>query len=142
MEEAVLDVELFGHPSAPDRLLDGTIRHPAAAHILDAASREPGAAAEEGARCKDARYPPTAGKVVLPCAVERWGRVDGRLDGLLDDLAVLAAHRQRERGLLPTRWRARWRTQISVHLALGVSRALLDALPAGVKPCGPLRSRE
>ena len=85
---------------------------------------------------------PTAGKVVLPCAVETWGRVDGRLDGLLDDLAVLAAHRQRERGLLPTRWRAEWRTQISVQLALGVSRALLDALPAGVKPCGPLRSRE
>ncbi|CAK0904172.1 unnamed protein product [Prorocentrum cordatum] len=76
------------------------------------------------------------------CAVETWGRVDGRLGGLLDDLAVLAAHRQRERGLLPTRWRAKWRTQISVQLALGVSRALLDALPAGVKPCGPLRSRE
>jgi len=31
--EAVLDVELFGHTTAPDRLLDGTVRHPAALHI-------------------------------------------------------------------------------------------------------------
>ena len=139
LEEAVLDVELFGHPSAPDRLLDGTVRHPAAAHILEAASRQPGAAAEEGARCKEERYPPTAGKVVLPCAVETWGRIDVRLDGLLDELAVLAAHRQRERGLLPTRWRAKWRTQVSVQLALGVARALLDAVPPGIKPCGALR---
>ena len=30
-KEAVLDIELFGHPTAPDLLLDGTVRHPAAA---------------------------------------------------------------------------------------------------------------
>ncbi|CAK0868423.1 unnamed protein product [Prorocentrum cordatum] len=30
LEEVVLDVDLCGHPSAPDRMMDGNIRHPAA----------------------------------------------------------------------------------------------------------------
>ena len=43
--EARVDVELFGHPYAPDHILDGTIRHPgAASHVLNA-SRERGFAA-------------------------------------------------------------------------------------------------
>ena len=37
-EEARLDVDLFGHPTASDRLLDGTVRHPAAKHICRAAA--------------------------------------------------------------------------------------------------------
>ena len=32
--EARVDVELFGHPIVPDRILDGTVRHPAAANIV------------------------------------------------------------------------------------------------------------
>ncbi|CAK0833046.1 unnamed protein product, partial [Prorocentrum cordatum] len=141
LEEAVLDVDLFGHPTAPERLLDGTVRHPAAAHILPAAAATPGAAAAEGVRCKEDRYPDTGGKAVVPCAVETWGRVDAKLSNLLDELAVLAAQRQRDRGVLPTRWGARWRTLISVRLAMGVARALLDAAPAQCRPCGAVRSR-
>ena len=139
LEEAVLDVELFGHPAAPGRLLDGTVRHPAASHIIRVAATTPGAAAEEGARCKEERYRPTAGKSVLPCAVETWGYVDSRLAGLLDELAVLASQRQRDRGVLPTRWGARWRTLVSVKVAMAVARALLDAAPPAARPCGPLR---
>ena len=56
LEEAVLDVELFGHPTAPDRLLDGTVRHSAAEHVVDAAARCRGAAAADGVSCKDKRY--------------------------------------------------------------------------------------
>ena len=139
--EAVLDVELFGHPTAPDRLLDGTVRHPAAQHIRDAAAVTPGAAAEEGAKCKEARYRPSAGKSVLPCAMETWGRIDDRLDDLLGEMAVLAAHRQRDRGIIPTRWRAKWRTLLSISAAMAIGRALLDAAPAQCRPCGAVRSR-
>ena len=134
-EEARLDVELFGHPTAPERLLDGTVRHAAASHIVDKAATEMGAAASEGAVCKDKRYPPRGGKVVTACAVETWGYMDSRLDALLADLAVLAAGRQRERGLKPTRWLSRWRTQISVQMALHISRSILDAMPGHVRPC-------
>ncbi len=51
--EAVLDLEFFGRLVVPDRLLDGTVRHPVARHVLDSASTVPGAAAEEGALCKE-----------------------------------------------------------------------------------------
>ena len=112
---------------------------PAASLVVSDAAKEPGAAAEEGAKCKEIRYKPTAGKSVLACAVETWGRTDWRLNGLLDELAVLASHRQRDRGLVPTRWRARWRTLISVHLAMSVAKSILAAIPLHVKPCGPLR---
>ena len=141
-EEAVLDVELFGHAAAPDRLLDGTVRHPATSHILSAAAKQPGAAAEEGAKCKEARYKPTAGKSVFPCAVETWGRIDGRLDRLLAELAVLASQQQKDRGLLPTRWLVKWRTLISINLAMFASSAILHAVPTHSKPCGPLRCVE
>ena len=136
LEEAILDVELFGQPTAPERLLDGTVCHPAAAHILPAAAATPGAAAAEGVRCKEDRYLDTGGKTVVPCAVEAWGRVDGKLSNLLDELAVLAAQRQRDRGVLPTRWGARWRTLSRVRLTMGVARALLDAAPAQGRHCG------
>ena len=134
-------LELFGHAAAPDRLLDGTVRHPAASHILSDAAKVPGAA-EEGVKRKETRYKPTAGKPVIPCAVETWGRIDDRLASLLDELAVLASQRQRDRGLLPTRWRAKWRTLISTKLAMSVASAILHAVPTHVKPCGTLRLQE
>ena len=90
VEEARLDVEFFGHPTAPDRLLDGTVRHPAADHVVKEAAMCAGAAAQEGALLKEKRYPPRAGKSVWPCAVETWGFVDPKLDALLSELAVLA----------------------------------------------------
>ncbi|CAK0884709.1 unnamed protein product, partial [Prorocentrum cordatum] len=43
--------------------------------------------------------------------------------------------------LLPTRWRANWRTQISVQLAICGARAVLDALLFGAKPVGAQRRR-
>jgi hypothetical protein len=54
-EGAVLDVELFGHPLAPDRLLDGTVRHPAASHVISKSATELGAAASEGSHCVEQR---------------------------------------------------------------------------------------
>ena len=34
---------------------------------------------------------------------------------------------------------AKWRTLISVHLAMSVAKSILAAIPLHVKPCGPLR---
>ena len=45
LEEAFLDVELFGHASAPDRLLDGTVGYPGASGIVRRLAVERGAAA-------------------------------------------------------------------------------------------------
>ena len=139
-EEAILDFELFGHAVAPDRLLDGTVRHPAASQVVARSATELGAAASEGAECKEKRYPPTAGKAVLPCAVETWGYADARVEALFEELAALASQRQRDRGLLPGRWRARWRTQLSVGLAMDIGKALLAAIPVHFRPCCALRS--
>jgi len=140
-EEAILDVEFFGHPTAPDKLLDGTIRHPAASHILDKAAVEVGAAAGEGVRSKMERYPPSGGKIVVPCAVETWGFADERLDELLQELATLAAQRQRDRGMVPSRWRARWRTMISIFLAMDIGKAILSSLSVHFRPERALRLR-
>ena len=76
LEEAYLDVELFGHASAPDRRLDDAVRHPGARGIARRAAAECGAAAAEGVECKEKRYPPRAGKCVTPCAIETWGFAD------------------------------------------------------------------
>ena len=96
LEEARLDVEFFGHAYASDRLLDGTVRHPAAEHVLTKAAQEVGAAARSGVEDKAKRYPPRAGKAVIACAMETWGYMEAGLDDLLSDLAVLATHRQRD----------------------------------------------
>ena len=79
----MVDVELFGHPTAKDRLLDGTVRHPCAKHMAKAAALRAGAAAAEGVACKEKRCPSRAGKAVWPCGVETWGFVDPNLDDLL-----------------------------------------------------------
>ena len=115
------------------------MRHPAAAHVLAKASRELGAAATEGVSLKERRYPPRAGKAVLACAVETWGYADPALDALLAELAVLAAQRQRDRGVQPTRWQAKWRTLISVHLAMAIAKAMLAAISCQVGPCCVIR---
>ena len=115
--------------------MDGTVRHPAAKHNLAKAAEEVGAAARAGVEAKRMRYPPRAGKIVTGCAVETWGYIDSGLDTLLSELAVLAAQRQRDRGVQPTRWRPRWRTLLSISVAMSVAKALLDALPSHVKPC-------
>ena len=74
LEEAFLGVELFGHPYAPDRLLDGTERHPASKGIVKSAAVHCGAAAAEGAKCKEKHYPPRAGMSVIPCTLESTKR--------------------------------------------------------------------
>ena len=63
--DARIDVELFGHPKAPSRLLDATIRHPAAASVIKKTAVEPGYAAEEGTKEKSKRYPPAHAKPLL-----------------------------------------------------------------------------
>ena len=74
------------------------------------------------------------GWTVIQGAAETWGFVHANLDHLLADLAVLAAQRQRDRGCHPTRWLAKWRTQISLQLATTIGKALLAAVPANVRP--------
>ena len=141
LEEARLDVELFGHPYAADRLLDGTVRHPAAEHVLAKAAREVGAAARCGVATKEKRYPTRAGKAVTACAMETWGYIDDGLDALLAELAVLAAQRQKDRGVQPTRWRLRWRTLLSISVAMSCGKAILASLPSHAKPCCVLQLR-
>ena len=137
LEDAFLDVELFGHPYAPDRLLDATVRHAAAKRIVKKAARFRGAAAAEGVLCKEKRYPTVGGKSVIPCAVETWGLIEEKMEALIDDLAVLASQRQRDRGLEPTRWKKRWLTILSAGLAMDIGLALLEAMPVHCRPCCP-----
>ena len=138
LEEAFLDVELFGHASAPDRLLDGTVRHPGARGIVRRTAVECGAAAAEGVECKGKRYPPRARKCVTPCAIETWVFADAALIALVDDIVVLASQRQRDRGIVPTRWRRRWLTSLSLGLALDVGKTILAAMPVHARPCGSM----
>ena len=54
--EARLDIEMFLHPTARDRLLDGTDWHPTAATYIGEAANVPGAAAARGVADKAWRY--------------------------------------------------------------------------------------
>ena len=103
-KEARVDVELFGHPTAPDRLLDGTIRHPVTVNVVKKAATEPGFAAEQGSKDKLKRYPPAHGKSVVGCAIETWGRLGDSIDDVLVDLHGLAQRKQRDKGISPTNW--------------------------------------
>ena len=134
IEDARIDVELFGHPCAPPWLLDGTVRHPAAQSILSKASRIAGAAAQVGVDAKHKRYPPRGGKSVLACSVETWGYIHENLDNFLGDLAVLASQRQRNMGQHPTRWLSKWRTEISIQIAMSVGKSLVAAVPPHTRP--------
>ena len=67
-------------------------------------------------------------RFVLACSMETWGRTSESFDALLVDLAALASRRQRERGMQPTRWLAKWQTQLSLGVAIHIGRALFDAL--------------
>ena len=140
--EARIDVELFGHAYAPDHLLDGTIRHPVTKNGLLEAARDGGYAAEKGVKDKLKRYPAKHGKALIGCSMETWGRFSRSLDALLEDLAGLAGRRQRDRGIQPTKWLLKWRTQISLCVALHIGRCILDALPKNVRNyrCSSLRS--
>ena len=115
------------------------LRHAAAKHIIRKSSAEHGAAATEGVHDKERRYPATAGRSVIPCALESWGYTDAKVEALLDEFSVLASQRQRDRGLLPSRWRSRWRILLSVGLAMDIGKALLAAMPTHVKPVCALR---
>lgn len=128
-EEARVDVELFGHPIAPDRLLDGTIRHPASSSNVGPSSRVLGFAATEGEKCKAKRYLARNGKEVAACSMETWGRSGEQIEALLRDLAVLATRRQQDRGVVPTKWYSKWILQISLSIAIHVGKALFEALP-------------
>ena len=61
--------------------------------------------------------------------METWGYVGKSFDGLLDELQGLAGRRQRDKGMVPTKWLLKWRTQLSLAVALHTSRAILDAIP-------------
>ena len=60
---------------------------------------------------------------------ETWGHIGSEFDALLGDFAGLAGKKQRDRGIVPTKWLLKWRTHISIALALHVGRSILDAIP-------------
>lgn len=134
-EEARLDVELFGHAFLPDLLLDATVRHPGALHILPKAAKAVCAAAHDGVDTKSKRYPPVGGKIVTPCAIETWGRIHSTVGDLLDGLAVHASQRQRDRGVHATNWQRQWRTLLSIHMALAVAKPILATTACAERPC-------
>ena len=127
--EARLDIELCGHAYAPDHLIDATVRHASTGKSTHAAARVAGHAAEMGVKAKAKRYPSCHGRVVLGCAIETGGYTSKTLDALLEELAGLAARRQRQRGVLPTRWLVKWRTQLSMAVARCIRRAIVESLP-------------
>jgi hypothetical protein len=141
IHEARLDVELFGHHVAPNRLLDGTIHHPATSSVVTRASKEKGMAALEGEKAKAKRYPPVNGKAVVACSMETWGYCGESLEGLLRELAALATRRQVDRGVTPTKWFVKWQTHLSIAVAQSIGRCLSDALPMPERYALTTRSR-
>ena len=133
LEEARVDVELFGHLVAPARYLDGTIRHPITSSSVSKSAQEVGFVAAEGEKTKAKRYVACNGKEVVACSMETWGQVGDSMTALLRELAVLATNRQRERGVQPTKWFAKWSLMISFNVALHVGKSLLEALPNAEK---------
>ena len=129
LEEARLDIELFGHPVAPSRYIDGTIRHPAAKSVVVKSSSCIGHAASEGEGAKWKRYVTKNGKKVIPCSMETWGSIGGTFEALLRDLAVMASRRQCERGIHPTNWYAKWTLQLSLCVTLNNGKVLFESLP-------------
>ena len=65
---------------------------------------------------------------MVGCSVETFGRLGSVMDGLLLELHGLAQRRQRERGINPTNWLLRWRTSLSVHLAINAGRAIYGSV--------------
>ena len=128
LEEARVDVEFFGHPVAPSRYLDGTIRHPASVSAVRSCSRAPGVAAQKGEKAKMKRYPPRNGKEVIPCAMETWGGIGNSMETLLRELAVLASNKQLDRDVVPTKWFNKWTLQLNLSVAHHVSKALFKSL--------------
>ena len=100
-QDAVIDVEADLHPMDEGLLIDGTIRHPTADHVIVAASKSPGAAIRTAERDKHRRYPDMAGRSVIVAALETFGRYSQDLDDLLGRLAGLASLKQAARGRPP-----------------------------------------
>ena len=53
---ARLDINIFGHALAPDKVIDGIIRHPAGQSVLARSAVQTGYAAGEGVKVKAKRY--------------------------------------------------------------------------------------
>ena len=134
INEARLDLELCGHAEAPDRLLDCTVWHPAAPCSISRAAGLSGYAASCGVEAERRRYPARAGTVVEPRSAETWVFLDPAFDALLEELAVLAADRQRARGVQPSQWLSRWRSLLGLRLAICVAKAILCATPLAHQP--------
>ena len=62
------------------------------------------------------------------------GHIHADLDAFLGELSVLASQKQRDVGQNPTRWLSKWRTEISLQLAISVGEALVAAVPPNTRP--------
>ena len=130
LEEARFDVELFRHPVAPTRYLDGTIRQSITTSAVSRSAQEVGFVAAEGERVKTKRYGACNVKEVIACPMETWGQIGNSMEALLREFAVLASNRQRGRGVQPTKWYMKWMMQISMNVAIHVGKCLLEAVPS------------
>ena len=62
------------------------------------------------------------------------GYIHADLDAFLGELAVLASQKQRDTGQHATRWLSKWRTEISLQIAINVGKALVAAPPPRERP--------
>ena len=111
----------------PPRLIDVTVRDPAACRYQPRAAAHPGAAADRAAEEKEQRYPAHNGARVEVLAMEPLGRLGEAGVRLLEELAADAATAAADRAAGPS-LRRRWRHALEVTLTRGVADAMLPAL--------------
>ena len=127
--EAVLDVWAFGVADVADLLVDVTITHPLCASQQPQASTEAGSAAAAAEMRKWQRYPAAGGRMVVPFAVETWGRLGDEAESLLETLAAAASRRANLRGhsCSATGYLKRWRAALDAVAQRGVAMSLTSA---------------
>ena len=127
LERAILDVVCEGHLQLKERFLDMSVRCPLATTYMPAAAEASGVAAEEGARSKTERYPPTRGLEVVPCIMETYGRINVDFNEFLMQAATHAERKRSTAGLPAQRFRARWEADFSRLLARLNATSILSA---------------
>ena len=117
------DIELWGHHSAPDVLLDVTVCAPWAQRYAADPNNAPTAAEIR----KNGSYSAVGGISVTGVAVDLFGQFGPQLRALLEDWAVLARTRDLSCGVVPRRMLHTWRVKLSAAIAEGLSHQITAA---------------
>ena len=127
--EAWLDVWAFAGLRVQDLLVDVTVRHPMSSAYQPAAASTDGVAAEEAEAQKVKRYPPAGGRVVIPFAMETWGRLGPQTEHLLQFLAAEATlhHRRCGQDVTAGSFLRRWRATLDAIILKSVALSLMAA---------------